>query len=66
VRQNQIFLFDTIDVEPFSSEPSLLVIIGKDDNPENAIVLDRSFADALRENIDRETIYRQCALSSGQ
>ncbi len=53
------FVFEGMEVMGYPENPTPVVIIGKDDSPEEMIVLNRSFRDALKENIDRETVYRQ-------
>jgi hypothetical protein len=57
------FMFDDAEVIGYLDNPTPVYIIDADSKDATPIKLDRSFADALRENVDRETVDRQ---SSGQ
>ncbi|HUI91208.1 MAG TPA: hypothetical protein VLX68_03070 [Chitinivibrionales bacterium] len=59
VLENKEFSFDAVQVQPWIDNPQLVVIIDGNDPSAKPIVLERSFADALRENVDQETINRQ-------
>lgn len=53
--------FDDVFVEGYINNPDPAIIFGSTDPEDNMIKLDRSFRDALRENVDRETVMRQTA-----
>lgn len=53
------FLFDDADVIGYLDNPTPVYIIDADSKDATPIKLDRSFAEALRQNVDRETIERQ-------
>ena len=53
------FLFDDAEVIGYLDNPTPVYIIDADSKDATPIKLDRSFAEALRENIDRETVERQ-------
>lgn len=59
VGKSKTFVFDNADVIGYLDNPTPVYIIDADDPNANPITLDRSFKDALRENIDRETVERQ-------
>jgi hypothetical protein len=52
-------VFDDAEVIGYLDNPTPVYIIDADNPNADPIKLDRSFADALRENVDRETIERQ-------
>jgi hypothetical protein len=53
------FMFDDAEVIGYLDNPTPVYIIDADSKDATPIKLDRSFADALRENVDRETVQRQ-------
>jgi len=53
------FLFDDAEVIGYLDNPTPVYIIDADSKDATPIKLDRSFAEALRENVDREGIERQ-------
>ena len=53
------FLFDDAEVIGYLDNPTPVYIIDADSKDATPIKLDRSFAEALKENIDRETVERQ-------
>ncbi len=53
------FLFDDAEVIGYLDSPTPVYIIDADSKDATPIKLDRSFAEALRENVDRETVERQ-------
>jgi hypothetical protein len=53
------FVFDDAEVIGYLDNPTPVYIIDADNPNADPIKLDRSFADALRENVDRETVERQ-------
>lgn len=59
VGENKMYSYDPINIENQLNGPIMLWIIEGDDYVGKPIALDRSFADELRENVDRETIARQ-------
>lgn len=63
VRKKAKFEFDTLEIKDYIDLPSEVQIIDGTDPTLNGISLNRSFADALRDNVDRETITRQTAQS---
>jgi len=52
------FVFENTNVLGYLDNPDMTVIWGKDDSPEDAIRLTRSFKACLAENLDRETADR--------
>lgn len=52
------FMFDDAEVIGYLDNPTPVYIIDANNKDGVPIKLDRSFADALRENIDRETVER--------
>ncbi len=58
VGKSKTFVFDNADVIGYLDNPTPVYIIDADDPNANPITLDRSFKDALRENVDRETVER--------
>ena len=53
------FAFDDADVIGYLDNPTPIYIIDADNKDQTPITLDRSFADALKQNADRESIERQ-------
>jgi hypothetical protein len=53
------YTFDDAEVIGYLDNPTPVYIIDADDKESEHIKLDRSFAEALRENVDEETIERQ-------
>lgn len=53
------FLFDDAEVIGYLDNPTPVYIIDADSKDATPIKLDRSFAEALKQNIDRETVERQ-------
>ena len=53
------FMFDDAEVIDYLDNPTPVYIIDADNKDATPIKLDRSFADALRQNTDRETVERQ-------
>ena len=65
VKPSKRFVFDNADVLGYLDDPTPLYIIDADDPEQASIKLDRSFADALRENVDRFTIERMAGVYPG-
>ncbi len=57
-RGSKTFLFDDAEVLGYLDNPTPVYIIDADDKDRDPIKLERSFAEALRENVDRETVER--------
>jgi hypothetical protein len=57
--KSKTFVFDQAEVVGYLDNPTPVYIIDSDDPNADPINLDRSFKDALRENIDKETVERQ-------
>ncbi len=57
--KSKTFVFDNAEVIGYLDNPTPVYIIDTDDPNADPISLDRSFKDALRENVDKETIERQ-------
>jgi hypothetical protein len=57
--KSKTFVFDDAEVIGYLDNPTPVFIIDADNPNADPIKLDRSFADALRENVDRETVERQ-------
>lgn len=53
------FMFDDAEVIGYLDNPTPVYIIDADSKDATPIKLDRSFAEALRENVDRESVERQ-------
>ena len=53
------FMFDDAEVIGYLDNPTPVYIIDADNKDATPIKLDRSFADALRQDVDRETVERQ-------
>jgi hypothetical protein len=56
---NRSFVFDNAEVIGYLDNPTPVYIMDTDDPNADPINLDRSFKDALRENVDKETVERQ-------
>jgi hypothetical protein len=52
-------VFENVAVTGYTDDPTPILIAVNDGSPEEMIELNRSFKDALKENIDRETVCRQ-------
>jgi hypothetical protein len=59
IRDNKKYSYDSIEIEARLDDPFMPLIFGGNEYWGKPIALDRSFAEALRENVDRETIQRQ-------
>ncbi|MGB7568848.1 MAG: SH3 domain-containing protein [Chitinivibrionales bacterium] len=59
VSKSKTFVFDDAEVIGYLDNPTPVYIIDADNPNADPIKLDRSFADALRENVDKETVERQ-------
>jgi hypothetical protein len=57
--KSKTFVFDDAEVIGYLDNPTPVYIIDADNPNADPIKLDRSFADALRENVDKETVERQ-------
>lgn len=57
--KSKTFVFDNAEVVGYLDNPTPVYIMDTDDPNADPINLDRSFKDALRENVDKETIERQ-------
>jgi hypothetical protein len=57
--KSKTFIFDNAEVIGYLDNPTPVYIMDADDPNADPINLDRSFKDALRENVDRETIERE-------
>lgn len=57
--KSKTFVFDKAEVVGYLDNPTPVYIMDVDDPNADPINLDRSFKDALRENVDKETIERQ-------
>ena len=57
--KSKTFIFDNAEVIGYLDNPTPVYIMDADDPNADPINLDRSFKDALRENVDRETVERQ-------
>ncbi|MBD3421016.1 MAG: hypothetical protein GF398_12925 [Chitinivibrionales bacterium] len=58
-KSSKTYLFEDAEVIGYLDNPTPVYIIDADDQDKDPIKLDRSFAEALRENVDRETVERQ-------
>jgi len=56
--KNRAFAFEAAEVVGYLDNPTPVYIIDMDDPNADPISLDRSFKDALKENVDRETVER--------
>jgi len=59
VGRSRTFVFDNAEVVGYLDNPTPVYIMDTDDPNADPINLDRSFKDALRENVDKETVERQ-------
>jgi hypothetical protein len=59
ISQNKTIKYEPAAVEGYINDPGVIWVPGKPDPLTNPVILERSFADALRENVDQETIMRQ-------
>jgi len=59
VGKSKTFVFDNAEVVGYLDNPTPVYIMDTDDPNADPINLDRSFKDALRENVDKETVERQ-------
>jgi hypothetical protein len=59
VFENASFTYDSADVMTWLENPNPFMILETDPAEQTPIVLERSFADALRDNVDHETVSRQ-------
>jgi len=50
--------FDATEVQGYLETPSIVSVLDIDDAAADPIVLNRSFKDALKENVDRESMER--------
>jgi len=57
--KTKAFVFDDAEVIGYLDNPTPIYIIDANDPNADPIKLDRSFADALRQNVDKETVERQ-------
>jgi hypothetical protein len=58
-RGSRTFMFEDAEVIGYLDNPTPVYIIDAADQDRDPIKLDRSFADALKENVDKETVERQ-------
>lgn len=59
IKPNKTIRFDGTDVYGYLDNPSASFIVDADDPEAEPIYLDRSFRDALRDNMDKETFALQ-------
>jgi hypothetical protein len=59
VGESRTLKFEAKTVEPYPELRDPIVVVGDPFSQESPVELNRSFADAMRENVDRETIERQ-------
>lgn len=57
--KSKTFVFDNAEVVGYLDNPTPVYIMDSDGPDSDPINLDRSFKDALRENVDKETVERQ-------
>jgi hypothetical protein len=57
-RKDRSFAFEAAEVIGYLDNPTPVYIIDMDDPNADPITLDRSFKDALKENVDKETMER--------
>jgi hypothetical protein len=55
---SKLISFDPAIIEQYMENKSTVIVVGKNDPEETTIKLDRSFREALRENVDRATVTR--------
>ena len=58
-RGSKTFMFEDAEVIGYLDNPTPVYIIDAADQDRDPIKLDRSFAEALKENVDKETVERQ-------
>jgi len=61
ISENSSFTYDPADVSTWLENPQPFMVFGPDFADQTPIVLERSFADALRINVDHETVSRQAS-----
>ncbi len=61
IGKSKTFIFDNAEVLGYLDAPTPVYILDSDDPNAERIYLDRSFKDALRDNVDKETVERQSA-----
>lgn len=59
IGKSRTFVFDNAEVVGYLDNPTPVYILDSDDPNAERIYLDRSFKDALRDNVDKETTERQ-------
>jgi hypothetical protein len=59
IGKSKTFVFDKADVVGYLDNPTPVYILDSDDPNAERIYLDRSFKEALRDNVDKETVERQ-------
>jgi hypothetical protein len=59
VSENTSYAYEAAEVLSWLDNPQLITILDANNPKATPLVLERSFADALRENVDQETINRQ-------
>ena len=59
IGKSKTFVFDKADVVGYLDNPTPVYILDSDDPNAERIYLDRSFKEALRDNVDKETMERQ-------
>jgi hypothetical protein len=59
IGKSKTFVFDNAEVVGYLDNPTPVYILDSDDPNAERIYLDRSFKDALRDNVDKETVERQ-------
>ena len=56
--EGKAYTFDNIEVEGYLDNPTPIFITDMDEGANAPIDLDRSFSDALKRNVDKETVMR--------
>ena len=59
IGKSKTFVFDKADVVGYLDNPTPVYILDSDDPNAERIYLDRSFKEALRDNVDKETMERR-------
>ncbi|MCU0609516.1 MAG: hypothetical protein MUF22_07105 [Chitinispirillaceae bacterium] len=59
IGKSKTFVFENAEVVGYLDNPTPVYILDSDDPNAERIYLDRSFKDAVRENVDKETIERR-------
>jgi hypothetical protein len=59
IGKSKTFVFDNAEVVGYLDNPTPVYILDSDDPNAERIYLDRSFKDALKDNVDKETTERQ-------